>query len=359
MESDVSIIAVGTPSTNQGHLNLDYIFNTAKQIGEVLKEKDSFHVIAIRSTVLPGTNKKYGEIIEKESTKKRNIDFGVVSNPEFLREGTAVNDYRNPPVTVLGSDNEKALGIMEKIFELVNAPIEKVDIEVAEIIKYVNNSFHALKIVFANEIGNVCKKMGIDSNQVMDLFKMDKQLNISSYYFNPGFAYGGSCLPKDLKGLKTLAHDLYLSTPVINSIADSNEIQKELAYDIITNKESEKIGVLGLSFKPGTDDLRYSPIVDVIEKLLGKGYEVKIYDPNVKLQLLVGKNKSYISEKLPHINKLFNENIEEVIDWAETIILTNKEKVFSEFHIPSGKNIVDLAHYSSLKKHESYEGICW
>ena len=205
--TDISIICVGTPSTPEGHLNLEHIYKTAEQIGEAIKEKENFHIAVIRSTVLPGTNIKVGEIIEKTSGKQRNKGFAVVSNPEFLREGSAVEDYYNPPVTVLGSDNKKALNVLSKIYAKVNGPIEIVDIKVAEIIKYVNNSYHALKITFANEVGNICKRIGIDSHEVMRLFCMDKQLNISSYYFKPGFAYGGSCLPKDLKALQTLAHD--------------------------------------------------------------------------------------------------------------------------------------------------------
>jgi GDP-mannose 6-dehydrogenase len=227
LETDLSLICVGTPSTPEGHLNLDYIFQTACQIGEALADKDGFHVIAIRSTVLPGTNEKVGELITQHSGKIRNTDFGVVSNPEFLREGTAVEDFFNPPLTLLGSDNDFSLEKMEQLYAGVTGPIEKVEINVAEIIKYVNNSFHALKIVFANEVGNICKKLNIDSHEVMRIFCMDKQLNISPYYFKPGFAYGGSCLPKDLKALNTIAHDLYIDTPVLNSIEKSNEAQKQ------------------------------------------------------------------------------------------------------------------------------------
>lgn len=357
--TDISIIAVGTPSTNEGHLNLDYIYRTASQIAEVLKDKDSFHVVVIRSTVLPGTNEKVGKIIEEVSNKKRNINFAVVSNPEFLREGSAVLDYYNPPLTVLGSDNEKALKIMEEVYSDIEAPLEKVDIRVAEMIKYVNNSFHALKITFANEVGNICKKMNIDSHEVMRIFGLDKQLNISTYYLKPGFAYGGSCLPKDLKALKTLAHDFYIDTPVLNSIENSNEYQKKLAFQMVTETGNKKIGILGLSFKPGTDDLRYSPIVEVIEKLIGKGYEIRVYDQNVHLSKLMGKNKSYIEEKLPHLSEYLSSNLEEVIDWAETIIITNKEKGFETLSLNNGKKVIDLARIDELLNLENYEGICW
>lgn len=359
LNSDISIVCVGTPSNMEGHLNLEYIFNTAKQIGEAIVNKNTFHIIAIRSTVLPGTNYRFGEIVQNISGKKRNVDFAVVSNPEFLREGTAVRDYYNPPVTVLGGDNEKALNIMAELYASINAPIEKVDIEIAELIKYVNNSFHALKITFANEVGNICKKLGIDSHEVMRLFTMDKQLNISSYYFKPGFAYGGSCLPKDLKALNAIAHEFYLEAPVLNSIHRSNEIQKNIAYELIVQKNKRRIGILGLSFKPGTDDLRYSPIVEVVEKLIGKGFEVKIFDKNVNISKLIGQNKSYIDEKLPHLSNLLIDDMQSLIDWSQLIVLTHKDESFKEFKFDEEKEIIDLARYDHFNTHVNYEGICW
>ena len=359
LSSDISILCVGTPSTEHGHLNLEYIFESAREIGESLKEKEGFHVVVIRSTVLPGTNWKVGEIIEKSSGKKRNTGFAIVSNPEFLREGTAVADYFNPPLTVLGSDNDKALDLVEEMYLGVNGPVERVEIKVAEIIKYVNNSYHALKISFANEVGNICKKLEIDSHEVMRIFGMDNQLNISTYYFKPGFAYGGSCLPKDLGALRTLAHDFYLDSPVLNSIDKSNENQKQIALRLIEKTKKRKIGILGLSFKSGTDDLRYSPIVDVIEHFYGKGYEIKIYDKNVVLSRLVGKNKSFINEKLPHINNMLSDNLEDVINYAEVLIITNKENEFKNLQIQESVEIIDLVRMNEYENFENYNGICW
>ena len=359
LDSDVSIVCVGTPSSKEGHLDLTYIYNTAEQIAEVFKEKDTFHTIAIRSTVLPGTNEKYGEIIEEISGKKRNIDFAVVSNPEFLREGTAVNDYYNPPVTVLGGDSKKGLNIMASLYSSLNGPIVKTEIKVAEIIKYVNNSYHALKITFANEVGNICKMLEIDSHEVMRLFGMDKQLNISTYYFKPGFAYGGSCLPKDLRALRTLSHDLYIDTPVLNSIERSNTIQKANTLELIKSFEVNKVLVLGISFKSGTDDLRYSPIIDVVQTLIGEGFDVKLIDKNVHLSRIIGKNKSYIMEKLPHIAKLLVSNIEEAIKWAELIIITNSEKEYLDLEIDNSKYILDLVRIDKYMKHPNYNGINW
>jgi GDP-mannose 6-dehydrogenase len=360
MESTVSIICVGTPSTPHGHLNLDYIFKTAGEIGEALKQKNEFHVVVIRSTVLPGTNRKLGEVIESVSGKKRNEDFTVVSNPEFLREGSAVKDYFNPPVTVIGSDNEKAIEIMKKIYSELNAPLVVKEIKVAEIIKYVNNAFHALKITFANEVGNICKNIGIDSHDVMDLFCMDTQLNLSPYYLKPGFAYGGSCLPKDLKALKTLAHDNYLISPVLNSIENSNQNQKKIALGMITSTGKRKIGILGLSFKVGTDDLRYSPIVEVTEHLFGKGYEIIIFDENVNLSKITGTNKEYIDFHIPHLSELIEPNLDKVFINSEILVVTQKDKRFNNLasRFPE-KIIIDLARIDGDHQASNYEGICW
>ena len=359
-KTDVSIICVGTPSTPEGHLNLNYIYQTAEQIGEALKQKNDFHVIVIRSTVLPGTNKKVGEIVEKISGKKRNEGFAVVSNPEFLREGTAVADYYNPAITVLGGDDEKALNIMSEIYGDINASIEIVDIKVAELIKYVNNSFHALKITFANEVGNISKKLGINSHEVMELFGKDDQLNISTYYFKPGFAYGGSCLPKDLKGLKTLAHDLYLKSPLLNAIEESNDFQKEIAFDMIENAGSKNVGVLGLSFKKGTDDLRYSPIVAIVERLLGKGYNLSIYDENVNYTKISGTNKDFIDSQIPHLSNLIIDDLRKVINDNDTIVITHNNLEFRGLveKFPS-KIFIDLVNIERNKKSNNYNGICW
>jgi GDP-mannose 6-dehydrogenase len=358
--SDVSIICVGTPATDKGHLNLDYIYNTARQIGEGLKNKNNFHVIVIRSTVMPGTNMKVGCIIEEISAGKRDKDFAVVSNPEFMREGSSVQDYYNPPFTVIGSENERAVNVMKEIYKDINAPIEIIPIEAAEIIKFINNSFHALKITFANEIGNICKKLGIDSHIVMDLFCKDTHLNLSPYYLKPGFAYGGSCLPKDLKGLKTMAHDFYLNSPVLESIELSNENQKRIAFDMIVNKGKKRIGILGLSFKKGTDDLRNSPFVELTEKLLGQGYGILIYDENLIFSEIVGTNKEYIDKHIPHLTKLMSDDLNYVIDNSEVLVISQNEVKFKEFEKTyKDKIIIDLVRTTNRTSAENYEGICW
>lgn len=359
--SEISFIVVGTPSSKEGHLNLNYIYGVAKQIGEALRDKNEFHIVAIRSTVLPGTNKKVGEIIAEASGKERGKDFTVVSNPEFLREGTSVQDYMNPPLTLIGTDSEIAEAKFRELYKDIPAEFISTDIEVAEMMKYVNNTFHALKIVFGNEVGNICKALGIDSHKVMEIFCKDKQLNISPYYFKPGFAYGGSCLPKDSKALRTLAHDLYVSTPVISAIDPSNELQKKIAVDIIESKGCRKIGILGLSFKAGTDDLRNSPIVDVAQVLYGKGYELHIYDKNVRVSQLTGTNADFIAAKLPHLHQIITDDLDAVCQACDVLVITNKEKEFAQ--VPEkypNKCIVDLVRqFKELDYDGNYEGISW
>ena len=359
--SEISFIVVGTPSSKEGHLNLSYIYKVAHQIGEALKDKDEFHIIAIRSTVLPGTNQKVGEIVAEASGKERGKDFTIVSNPEFLREGTAVQDYMNPPLTLVGTDSEYAEKKFREIYADIPGEFISTDIKVAEMMKYVNNTFHALKIVFGNEVGNICKALDIDSHKVMEIFCKDKQLNISPYYFKPGFAYGGSCLPKDSKALRTLAHDLYVDVPVLNAIDPSNEIQKKIAVDIIKSKGRRKVGILGLSFKAGTDDLRNSPIVDVAEALHGKGYEIHIYDKNVRVSQLTGTNADFIASKLPHLHEIITDDLDAVCSECDVLVITNKEKEFSDVPVRyPHKCIVDLVRqFKELDYDGNYEGISW
>ncbi len=362
LKTDISIVAVGTPSSNKGHLNLDYIFKVAEIVGSGLKEKTSFHIIAIRSTIMPGTCDTFAKIVEEASGKIRNIDFAMVDNPEFLREGTAVDDYYNPPLTLIGSDNRKAAETVAELYKKLPGEIILTDLKIAEIMKYVNNTFHALKISFGNEIGNICSEIGIDSHKVMEIFCKDKQLNISPYYFKPGFAFGGSCLPKDLKGLQTLAHDLYLSVPVIDSINKSNEAQISRALEIIQEVGKKRIGILGLSFKAGTDDLRNSPAVTVVETLIGKGYSVKIYDKNILLSNLTGTNKVYIDQHIPHLSNHMIHDIDDLDKDVDVIIINNKEPEYLEILEKTNDTIViiDMVRLSeSIRNKNNYIGINW
>lgn len=367
LASDVSFIVVGTPPTQEGHLNLQYIYRVASEIGEALKTKkamqqlDTMHFIAIRSTVLPGTNERVGEIIAEASGLERNVDFAVVSNPEFLREGSSVRDFFNPPMTLIGTDLPEAESVFRELYKDIHAEFICTDIRVAEMMKYVCNTYHALKIVFANEVGNICKQLQIDSHKVMEIFCKDNQLNISPYYFKPGFAYGGSCLPKDMKALKTLAHDLYVQVPVVESICESNEIQKINALRMIIAAGCRKIGILGLSFKAGTDDFRCSPIVEVVEQLLGKGFTVRIYDKNVRLSELTGTNKDYIMQKIPHLQQFVSDDLQAVCSQSDVLVIANREAIFDTILTDyPHKTIIDLVRqWKEVDYDGHYEGISW
>jgi GDP-mannose 6-dehydrogenase len=359
--SDISIIAVGTPSTDKGHLNLQYIFKVAENIGEALQHKDSFHIIAIRSTIMPGTCDKFAAIVEKISGKKRNEDFAIVDNPEFLREGTAVQDYYNPPLTLIGSDNLEAAEKVAELYRQLPGEIIITDLKIAEIMKYINNTYHALKISFSNEIVNICSELGIDSHKVMDIFCKDKQLNISPYYFKPGFAYGGSCLPKDLKGLQTLAHDLYIDVPVIDGINKTNDLQIQRAIKLIYKYWDKKLGFLGLSFKAGTDDLRNSPTVSIIEALLGKGCDIVIYDKNINMAMLTGTNKDYIDSRIPHLSSLLVSDPAELINDCDIIVINTKEPEFVKLVSDiDNKVIIDFVRLNeAIISKNNYIGINW
>lgn len=361
-QTDISIICVGTPSTVKGHLNLDYIFSVASSIGEEIKNKATFHTVVLRSTVLPGTCQKVSNIIESKSGRKQGVDFDVIDNPEFLREGSAVEDYFNPPLTLIGGKSQSAMHLIGQLYSGLPGEVVYVDTQVAEIMKYVNNSFHALKISFANEIGNICNELEIDSHKVMDILCMDKQLNISPYYLKPGFAYGGSCLPKDLGGLQTLAHDLYLDVPVLSSIHKTNEIQIQRAVKKISKYFGKKILLLGLSFKAGTDDLRNSPFVELVEILNGKGFDIKIFDQNINIAKLTGKNKDFIEDKIPHLIDIMTMNeLSEEIQKADLIILANKEKIFlDQIESIQDKIFIDMVGVKKLVNGSNkYIGINW
>lgn len=362
INTDISIICVGTPSTKEGHLYLGAIYKVAEEIGEALKDKETFHVILIRSTVLPGTNKKVSSIIAEKSGKECNKDFAVISNPEFLREGTAVKDYYNPAFTLIGSENEKANDIVKEMYKSIKAPLITTEIELAEIIKYVNNSFHALKITFANEIGNICKTLGIDGHKLMQIFCMDDKLNISNYYLKPGFAYGGSCLPKDLKALKTIAHDQYLECPILENIEKSNEMQKRIVLERLIDFNKRKIGFLGISFKGGTDDLRNSPIVDIIEVLIGKGYEISIFDNNVHFSKIMGANRDYILNKIPLISEFIINDSDQFIEKCEVFVVVNNSKEYADIleRLDISKTIFDLVNIGNDElKTNNYIGLSW
>jgi len=360
-DTDVSFICVGTPPSESGHLTMDYIYKVSEQIAEGIKVKNKHHTVVIRSTVVPGTNKQVQEIIHKISGKKINLDFSIVSNPEFLREGNAVDDYLNPSVTVVASDSTAGIDIMKNVYKDITAPFRVVSIELAEILKFVNNSFHALKITFANEIGNICKKLNINAVDLMELFALDDKLNISKAYLKPGFAFGGSCLPKDLKALNSIAHDYYLNVPVLRNIDRSNIEQKKIVYDLVLKANVKSVGIVGLSFKEGTDDLRDSPIIEVIEKFIGKGINVRIYDENVVVSNIIGANKKFIMSKLPHITSLLCKDPDEIINNSDYIIINSGFRKVIDVLIKSKSDIhiLDLVYVKELMPLKNYSGLSW
>jgi len=363
-DSDISLVCVGTPSRKNGSLDLTYLERVAEQIGEALKDKSSYHVVVVRSTVLPGTTHQVViPALERTSGKKYGTGFGVTVNPEFLREGTAIHDFRHPPLTLVGHNYTSDAEPTKALYGRVDAPIETTTIRTAEMMKYASNTWHALKVAFANEIGNVCKRVGIDSHEVMHIFCKDEKLNLSAYYMKPGFAFGGSCLPKDVRALQYRAKEVDLDVPVINSILGSNQLQIQHAVDEIVETGKKRIGLLGFSFKAGTDDLRESPIVILAEALLGKGYSLCIYDKNVSIARLVGANKDYINTQIPHLSSLLTESIDEVLEKSDVIVVGNGAPEFGEALTRTRPDqvILDLVRVKTERAQipADYRGICW
>ncbi len=361
--SDVSLICVGTPSEKNGSLNLQYIFRIAEQMGEALKGVSHYHVVVVRSTVLPGTLEQVVERVAALSGKEPGQEFGACSNPEFLREGSALRDFYEPPYTIIGQWDERSGETLSALYQGIDAPLIRTEVRLAEMVKYANNCFHALKVAFANEMGVICKQHQVDSHRLMEIFCMDTKLNLSSYYLKPGFAFGGSCLPKDLRAITYHARRQDLDLPVLNSILPSNEQHIRRAVDMVLALGKKKVGILGLSFKGNTDDLRESPMVDVVEALLGKGYDLRIYDRNVHLARLFGANKEYINKKIPHISSLMVSNIGEVLDHSEIILVGNRNREFEEvlIHLEGPYQVIDLVRIvpDPAVMKVAYQGICW
>jgi GDP-mannose 6-dehydrogenase len=363
-DSDISLVCVGTPSNSNGSLNLQFVEQVCREIGQGLSEKKERHVVVLRSTMLPGsTEDRVIPALEDGSGLKAGQGFGVCVNPEFLREGTSIYDFHHPPFTLIGEHLEGDGDVVARLYETIDAPCIRVPLRVAEIVKYANNTFHALKICFANEIGNICKQEGVDSHQVMDIFCMDTKLNLSAYYLKPGFAFGGSCLPKDLRALLYHSRQRDLELPILCSILPSNEMQLQRGLELIKETGKKKIGVLGFSFKADTDDLRESPLVRLIETLIGKGYSVRLYDRNVSMAKLHGANKEYIEKEIPHISTLMCPSLSQVIEEAEVIIIGNKDPEFVqalEIARPD-QIIIDLVRITDDfgQINSQYQGICW
>ena len=363
LNTELSFVCVGTPSQPNGNLDFSYIRRVCEQVGQVLKNKTEHHTIVIRSTILPGTMHQIViPILEEFSGKKAGADFGVCHNPEFLREGSAVRDFNAPPKTVIGELDKASGDLLARLYAKLEAPLIRTDLQTAEMVKYVDNSWHALKIGFANEIGNLCKAFAIDAHQVMGIFCQDRKLNISPAYLLPGFAFGGSCLPKDLRAMAYKAKVNDLDLPIMTSILPSNEIQVAKGVQLIMEKGHRRIGILGFSFKAGTDDLRESPVIEVIERLVGKGFDLRIYDKNVRIASLVGANRDFILNRIPHISKLMVDNVDEVLKHAETVVVGTQDPDFRSVpaKLRDGQRLVDFVRITDRRSENGkYDGICW
>ena len=363
-ETDVSIVCVGTPTSEEGQVNLNYVVKVCEEIGSAIKGKAGRHIVVVRSTVLPGTTENVViPVLERASGKLAGIDFGACFNPEFLREGTSIQDFMDPPFTLIGTDEEWVAESVTALYSMLSAPVMVVPFKVAEMVKYVNNAFHALKVCFGNEVGRLCRRLEIDSHQVMDIFCKDTKLNLSEYYLKPGFAFGGSCLPKDLRALLHHSRHLDVSLPVLESVLPSNDRQINVACRMVEGTERKRVGVCGLSFKAGTDDLRESPMVRLIEYLLGKGYPVKVYDENVSIARLNGANRAYIEKTVPHIACLLADSPEDVLEWSDVIVLGNRSRNFEPriANLRPNQSVIDLVRVPLDRAglNGNYHGICW
>ena len=363
LASDVSLVCVGTPGKHNGSLDLGYVERVCQQIGEAIKSKPGLHTIVMRSTMLPGTvEETVAPTLEASSGKRSGRDFKVAINPEFLREGSSISDFSNPPFTLIGADDEETAARLSRLYSEIDAPIITMGIKEAEMVKYACNCFHALKITFANEIGAISKAMGVDSHKVMDAFCKDTKLNLSAYYLKPGFAFGGSCLPKDLRAITYKAKQLDVEAVMLNSILASNRLQVERAVDMVLNTGRKRVGVLGLSFKSGTDDLRESPMVSLIETLIGKGLKLSIYDRDVELARIFGANKDYIEREIPHISQLMSPDLNQVVESSEVVVIGKKDDEFQMLRdkLNNGRIVIDLVRMLEARQGiKSYQGMCW
>lgn len=362
-QTELAFVCVGTPGQDNGALDFTYLERASANIGAALAGVDGYYTVVVRSTVLPGTTRNVViPAIEKASGRTHGVDFGVVMNPEFLREASAVADFYNPPKVVIGTDVERSAEILKSLAPPGDAPVVVVPYEVAEMVKYVDNSWHALKVAFGNEIGRICDPLNIDSHAVMDIFCLDEKLNISSKYLKPGMAFGGSCLPKDVRALNYHARSSDVELPILGNLTASNESHLSTALKLILDTGVRDVGILGLSFKAGTDDLREAPMVDLAERMLGKGLNLKIYDPNVNLARLTGANAKFIQDHVPHLGELLVDSMTDAIEGSDLIILGNSNPEFSAIsdHVQADTHVIDLVRIvddpSGLTK---YRGLGW
>lgn len=361
--SDLVLVCVGTPGLPGGGIDLRSVRAVCETIGTALQKHEGAPVVVIRSTLLPGTTRSLViPTLEQLSGKHAGIEFGVCVNPEFLREGSAVRDYLHPPKTVIGEFNAASGDRLLGLYTATPGPLLRTDIDTAEIVKYSDNAWHALKVCFANEIGNLCKALELDGHQVMELFCKDTILNLSAAYLRPGFSFGGSCLPKDLRALLHRARSLNLSLPILSAVLPSNEQQFGRGLQAVIDAGNRRVGMLGLGFKAGTDDLRESPLVDLAERLIGKGFDLRIYDGSINLATIRGSNREYLLGRIPHITRLLEPSVRAVLGHARTIVIGNAAPEFSEVPdlVSDDQTIVDLVHVRATRSVAGvYEGLCW
>ncbi|PXY17074.1 GDP-mannose dehydrogenase [Prauserella sp. PE36] len=362
--SEISLVCVGTPSAPNGSLSTAYLERVTEEIGMALAEVDHRHTVVFRSTMLPGTCLELlVPILEKASGRTAGVGFGVAVNPEFLREGSSVKDFFDPPKTVIGEFDTASGDAVAALYEGLPGEVFRVPVPVAEMTKYADNAFHGLKIGFANELGAICRALGLDSHRVMDVFLADRKLNVSPAYLRPGFAFGGSCLPKDLRGLVHAAHRADVSVPILSHVLPSNEEHLRRAVDLVVRTGKRRVGLFGLSFKPGTDDLRESPLVELAERLLGKGYDLRIYDANVSLSRLLGANREYIESRLPHLGQLLAGSVEEVLEHAEVCLIGSTDSsVLAALPHGGERVLIDLVRLPDAdvrRTEEGYVGLAW
>ncbi len=362
--TDISFLCVGTPPRANGSQDLSAMERLCSQLGQAMSQKNEYHVFVVRSTVMPGTVEgMVRSAIEEHSGKRMGVDFGLCFQPEFMREGSSIRDYDKPPMTVVGGDSEQAVETVRKVFGHLPCPFHITTIRVAETLKYFCNIFHALKITFANEVGRICQALAVDPHQVMDLVCKDTQLNISPAYLKPGFAFGGSCLPKDLKALTYVAKQRDVDLPMLAAVMASNRAHIDHAVETVLATGERRVGMIGLAFKTGTDDLRESPLVTMAERFLGKGIDLRIHDPEVSLSRLVGANRRYIEEVIPHIGNLMVERSEELISQAKVVVVGLRTKELTaalQKHLRDDQIVLDLVNLPDRAKLRGrYMGICW
>lgn len=365
LRSDISLICVGTPSQRNGKLDLSHIERVCREVGEALRKKNEFHWIILRSTVLPGTTESVvTPILESASGKRSGIGFSVCFYPEFIREGTAVADFFEPPFTVFGAANSDHLQPLRDLYDGLPGRVFETHLAVAEMVKYACNAFHAVKVGFANELGTLCKGFGVDTQAMIEIFTSDTRLNISPAYLSPGFAFGGSCLPKDLRALTYRARELDLHLPLLEGVLPSNVQHIQRTADAVLRANIRRVGVLGLSFKAGTDDLRESPLVHLIKHLIGEGLQIRIWDRDVSLGRLVGSNRQYIEQVIPHIGSLLCATLEEVVRTTDAVVIGSKAVCSLELHrlLRPEQTVIDLVNLDRAQRPDGpfrYEGICW